>query len=109
MYGLSALPNGRIDATIEWKSDVRPNASATRGYARQITDYIEVNEIERGYIVYMTTGQVVEVPNRKLLAGRIRTSIEWRGFDHWLDLRKEPPTRAFLLTARGTRTPSEDF
>ncbi|MDX1188941.1 hypothetical protein GOL88_28745 [Sinorhizobium medicae] len=72
MYGLvdtsSALPNGSIDATIDWKSGVRPNASATRGYARQITDYTEVNEIERGYIVYMTTGQVVEVPNRKLLA-----------------------------------------
>lgn len=72
MYGLmdtSAIqPDGTIDVTIDWKSDVRPSASATKGYVRQVTDYIETNEIERGYIVYMTTGQVVEVPNRKMAA-----------------------------------------
>lgn len=72
MYGMmdtaAVLPDGTIDATIDWKSDVRPNTSATRGYVRQVTDYIEVNEIARGYIVYMTTGQVVEIPNRKIAA-----------------------------------------
>jgi exodeoxyribonuclease-5 len=72
MYGLmdtsAVLPDGTIDATLDWKGDVRPNASATRGYVRQVTDYIETNEIERGYIVYMTTGQIVEVPNRKMSA-----------------------------------------
>jgi exodeoxyribonuclease-5 len=72
MYGLmdtsAVMEDGTIDATIDWKSDVRPSASATRGYVRQVTDYIETNEIERGYIVYMTTAQVVEVPNRKMKA-----------------------------------------
>lgn len=59
---------GLIRAVFDWKSDIRPSASATRGYAKQVGRYIEMNEVKIGYIVYMTTGEVVEVKNKALAA-----------------------------------------
>lgn len=70
MYGLmdatAIMPDGTIDVAIDWKGDVRPNASTIRKYISQVTDYIETSEIERGFIVFMTTGQLVEVANRRM-------------------------------------------
>lgn len=56
--------DGFIKAIFDWKSDIRPSQSATRGYARQVGRYIEMNEVDVGYIVYMTTGEVVEIVNK---------------------------------------------
>ncbi|NTF17834.1 UvrD-helicase domain-containing protein [Agrobacterium rubi] len=60
--------DGLIRAVFDWKSDIRPSASATRGYAKQVGRYIEMNEVEVGYIVYMTTGEIVEIRNKALAA-----------------------------------------
>jgi ATP-dependent exoDNAse (exonuclease V) beta subunit (contains helicase and exonuclease domains) len=60
--------DGYVTAVFDWKSDIRPSSSATRGYAKQVGRYIEMNDVERGYIVYMTTGEVVEVVNEALAA-----------------------------------------
>jgi ATP-dependent exoDNAse (exonuclease V) beta subunit (contains helicase and exonuclease domains) len=60
--------DGFVKAVFDWKSDIRPNAAATKGYSKQVRRYIEMNEVECGYIVYMTTGEVVEVKNKAVAA-----------------------------------------
>jgi exodeoxyribonuclease-5 len=71
-YGIidaAAVPDdGYVNAVFDWKSDIRPNPAATKGYAKQVRRYIEMNDVERGYIVYMTTGEVVEIRNEDIAA-----------------------------------------
>lgn len=60
--------DGRIDAIFDWKSDIRPTNAATAGYIKQVRRYIEMNDVEKGYIVFMATGKVVEVVNTQSMA-----------------------------------------
>jgi hypothetical protein len=60
--------DGFVKAVFDWKSDIRPNAAATKGYSKQVRRYIEMNDVERGYIVYMTTGEIVEIRNEAIAA-----------------------------------------
>jgi exodeoxyribonuclease-5 len=71
-YGVidaAAVPaDGFIKAVFDWKGDVRPNATSTKVYSKQVRRYIEMNDVEIGYIVYMTTGEVVEIRNEAMAA-----------------------------------------
>ncbi|WP_035678816.1 UvrD-helicase domain-containing protein [Bradyrhizobium liaoningense] len=52
---------GAIDAVVDWKSDVDPDASSIGHYRQQIADYRKQTKAKRGLLVFMTTGQVVEL------------------------------------------------
>ena len=49
------------ELVVDWKSDIAPNAEAAAQYQAQVRSYLEVTKIPRGVIVFVTTGEVVEV------------------------------------------------
>lgn len=49
---------GRIDAVLDWKSDVAPTEDDIRNHAGQIQDYLRVTGAASGVLVYMTSGTV---------------------------------------------------
>jgi ATP-dependent exoDNAse (exonuclease V) beta subunit len=52
---------GAIDVVIDWKSDVAPEPSRIGHYRQQIGDYRMRTKAKRALLVFMTTGQVVDV------------------------------------------------
>jgi ATP-dependent exoDNAse (exonuclease V) beta subunit len=54
----AAVVDGRIDAVLDWKSDVAPTEDDIRNHAGQIQDYLEVTGAGSGILVYMTSGTV---------------------------------------------------
>ena len=50
-----------IEAVVDWKSDVHPDASTMRAYREQACDYLRALGLGKGYIVYMTMGKIDEV------------------------------------------------
>jgi ATP-dependent exoDNAse (exonuclease V) beta subunit len=54
----AAVVSGRIDAILDWKSDVAPTEDDIRRHAGQIVDYLRVTGAASGVLVYMTSGTV---------------------------------------------------
>ena len=54
----------RIEAVIDWKSDVDPTPAQLDAYRSQIRDYLAATGAPLGFIVFMTSGRV-----ERLLAG----------------------------------------
>jgi hypothetical protein len=52
---------GEIELVIDWKSDVDPDIATLNGYRSQMTDYLSALRANRGLIVLMTSGRVLEV------------------------------------------------
>lgn len=52
---------GAIEAVVDWKSDVAPDASSIGHYGQQIADYRKQTKAKRALLVFMTTGQIVEL------------------------------------------------
>ena len=52
---------GRIDAVVDWKSDVDPVAAQIDIYRGQVLDYLAATGARRGLIVFMTSGRVEHV------------------------------------------------
>jgi exodeoxyribonuclease-5 len=52
---------GAIDVVVDWKSDVAPDSSTISHYRQQIGDYRKQTKAKRALLVFMTTGQVVNV------------------------------------------------
>jgi ATP-dependent exoDNAse (exonuclease V) beta subunit len=52
---------GRIDAVIDWKSDVHPSKEAIAHYRKQIEDYRRHTGAKRALLVLMTLGRIIEV------------------------------------------------
>lgn len=52
---------GEIEMVIDWKSDVDPDTATLNGYRGQMTDYLSALRANRGLIVLMTSGRVLEV------------------------------------------------
>ncbi len=52
---------GVIDAVVNGKSDVAPDASSIGHYRQQIADYRRQTKAKRALLVFMTTGQVVDI------------------------------------------------
>lgn len=53
--------SGRIRTVIDWKSDLRPAQATVDAHVKQVRKYMRITEAERGLIVYMSSGRVVEV------------------------------------------------
>lgn len=58
---IALSPDGAIEVVVDWKSDVAPTAQAIDGYRGQVSAYIRATGAQRGLIVLMTPGTVVEV------------------------------------------------
>ena len=56
--------DGKIDAVIDWKSDVDPDPALVELYRCQVRDYLAATEAPMGLIVFLTSGRIEEVsPN----------------------------------------------
>ena len=56
--------DGKIDAVIDWKSDVDPDPALVELYRGQVRDYLAATKAPRGLIVFLTLGRVEKVaPN----------------------------------------------
>ena len=51
----------RIDAVVDWKSDVDPAPNQLEIYRGQVLDYLAATGASRGLIVFMTSGRVEHV------------------------------------------------
>jgi len=61
MDAAEVMEDGRVRTVVDWKSDPRPTPSTIDHYKKQVRQYMEMNNAERGLIVFMTAGKVVEV------------------------------------------------
>ena len=59
---LAIGPDGTIDAVVDWKSDVDPDATVVELYRGQVRDYLAATGAPKGFIVFLTSGRV-ERPN----------------------------------------------
>jgi len=57
-----------LEIVVDWKSDVRPEHRIVEQYRDQVRDYMELVGAERGLIVFMTTGEVIDVRPRQARA-----------------------------------------
>ncbi len=53
--------SGRPELVIDWKSDVEPSKQRIREYRQQVSDYLVLTGAEKGFIVFLTSGSIVEV------------------------------------------------
>ena len=58
---LARQPDGFIDLVIDWKTDVEPSAQQIELYRDQVRDYLDATGAPEGFIVFVTTGQLVRV------------------------------------------------
>jgi exodeoxyribonuclease-5 len=56
-YNLQGAP----ELVFDWKSDVAPTPDARQHHASQVREYLDCTEATRGFVVYMTTGELREV------------------------------------------------
>jgi ATP-dependent exoDNAse (exonuclease V) beta subunit len=54
--------NGGLQVIIDWKSDVAPAPETRQRHAAQVREYLSITGAAYGFVVYMTTGEVLEVP-----------------------------------------------
>lgn len=53
--------NGKLEAIIDWKSDVAALPQTRRHHEAQVREYLSITGAVRGFVVYMTSGDVIEV------------------------------------------------
>jgi exodeoxyribonuclease-5 len=53
--------DGTPELVIDWKSDVSPSVSAANHYRQQISRYLEVTGVPVGLVVFVTTGELLQV------------------------------------------------
>ncbi len=53
--------NGRIDAVVDWKSDVDPTPKQIEIYRGQVRDYLAASSAGAGLIVFLTSGRVERI------------------------------------------------
>ncbi|KQN04863.1 ATP-dependent endonuclease [Sphingobium sp. Leaf26] len=58
---LSLGEDGTPELVIDWKSDVSPSVAAADHYRQQVRRYLEVTGIPAGLVVFVTTGELLQV------------------------------------------------
>jgi len=58
---LCVSADGTPELVIDWKSDVSPSASAANHYRQQVSRYLEVTGIPAGLVVFVSTGELLQV------------------------------------------------
>jgi ATP-dependent exoDNAse (exonuclease V) beta subunit len=66
---LTLTANGSPAVVVDWKSDVNPDHQTLDHYRSQVRTYLDMTGAERGLIVLMTTGTVINVsPLARMMA-----------------------------------------
>ncbi len=58
---LAIGPDGTIDAVVDWKSDVDPDATVVELYRGQVRDYLAATGAQTGLIVFLTSGRIEKI------------------------------------------------
>ena len=58
---IAVADDGKPEAVIDWKTDVKPSPSQLDHYHEQVRAYLEITGASRGLIVLVTTGRMIEV------------------------------------------------
>jgi len=58
---LTLTSEGKPGMVVDWKSDVAPDAVSLEHYRSQVRAYLDMTGAERGMIVLMTKGEIIEV------------------------------------------------
>ncbi len=58
---LTLTDKGKLSVIVDWKSDVAPDADTIDHYRTQVGAYLDMTGADRGLIVMMTTGHVIEI------------------------------------------------
>ena len=66
---ISFGPDGKPRVVVDWKSDVNPSSAMLGHYHAQVSSYLGMTGANRGLIVLVTSGMVIEVA-APVLAGR---------------------------------------
>lgn len=53
-----AIIEERVDAAIDWKSDINPTPAVREAHVQQLHEYLSATGAARGAIVYLTSGEV---------------------------------------------------
>jgi CRISPR-associated exonuclease Cas4 len=56
-----AINGRRVEAAIDWKSDVNPTLAVLKAHVQQLQDYPSATHASRGAIVYLSSGEIVWV------------------------------------------------
>jgi CRISPR-associated exonuclease Cas4 len=56
-----SVVDGRIDAVVDWKSDIDPGPDERMTHAGQVTAYLRITGASRGALVYLSKSEVVWV------------------------------------------------
>jgi exodeoxyribonuclease-5 len=67
--------DGRPEVVFDWKSDVAPAPETRQHHAAQVREYLSVTGGERGFVVYMTTGEVQEIGRNDPIKVRLQISV----------------------------------
>ena len=70
-YNLEGAP----ELVFDWKSDVAPTPDTRQHHASQVREYLDCTEAARGFVVYMTTGELKEVAKGSLVGGVLRLDL----------------------------------
>jgi exodeoxyribonuclease-5 len=57
---------GAPEVVFDWKSDVAPTPDVRQHHASQVREYLDCTDAARGFVVYMTTGELQEVAKGRL-------------------------------------------
>jgi ATP-dependent exoDNAse (exonuclease V) beta subunit len=58
---LAYLPLGMIELVIDWKTDITPSGHQIELYREQMRDYLAATGAPEGFLVFVTTGQLLRV------------------------------------------------
>jgi CRISPR-associated exonuclease Cas4 len=74
-----SVRDGRIEAVIDWKSDVDISPSVRASYVGQLQTYIEATGARRGALVFMSHGEVAWQDNAQLSKNALSPEPLWGG------------------------------
>jgi exodeoxyribonuclease-5 len=52
---------GHVTAIVDWKATPSPTEALRQHHADQVAEYLRLIDCPHGLVIYMTTGEVVEV------------------------------------------------
>lgn len=65
-----AIFEGRVEAAIDWKSDVDPTPAVRETHRQQLRDYLSATGAKRGAVVYLTSGEITWIQLADILSAR---------------------------------------
>ncbi|PTE06489.1 hypothetical protein [Mesorhizobium helmanticense] len=64
-----AFDAGVAVTAFDWKRDIAPSPADRQAYAGQLLEYLELLALDRGAIVFMTSGEIQWVNRKRTTSG----------------------------------------